>query len=95
MSNVPLVSVIMPTRNRTFCICEAVQRVLDQTHPRVECIVVDDGSTDDTLGVLDAAFVGDPRVPVLSQQPAGVSAARNQGLARVSGSFVSFLDSDI
>jgi glycosyltransferase involved in cell wall biosynthesis len=89
-----LVSVIIPVFNRPFCIVEAVCSALDQTYPALECIVIDDGSTDDTLAVVSRAFRDDPRLRVLATRHAGVSAARNHGLRHASGRFVTFLDSD-
>ncbi len=88
------VSVIVPTYNRAYCVGDAVQSVLDQTHPTVECVVVDDGSTDGTATSLRARHVDEPRVVVVEQPHAGVSAARNHGLRLVTGQFVTFLDSD-
>jgi glycosyltransferase involved in cell wall biosynthesis len=89
-----LVSVIIPTYNRAYCVVDAVRSTLDQTHAPVECIVVDDGSTDGTVRVLTEVFADEPRLHVLAREHAGVSAARNHGLAHASGSFVTFLDSD-
>lgn len=87
----PLVSVIIPTYNRALSIREAVDSVLDQTFSDFEVIVVDDGSTDDTPARL--AVYGD-RIRVIRQVNAGVSAARNAGLAAAQGIWIAFLDSD-
>ena len=88
------VSVVVPAYNRAFCVCDAVGSVLDQSRTDVECIVVDDGSSDDTAHVVTSAFGNEARVRVLAQEHAGVSAARNRGLADASGRYVTFLDSD-
>jgi glycosyltransferase involved in cell wall biosynthesis len=88
------VSVVIPTHDRAFCVRDAIASVLAQTHPEVECVVVDDGSTDDTAAMLRAAFHTEPRVSVVEQPHAGVSAARNRGLHEAHGDFVTFLDSD-
>ncbi|MEY2447623.1 MAG: hypothetical protein QOH79_1099 [Acidimicrobiaceae bacterium] len=90
----PLVSVIIPVLNRAFCVMDAVDSVLAQTHHDVECIVVDDGSTDGTFDVVTEACADEPRVRVFTQDHHGVSAARNRGLREMSGDFVTFLDSD-
>ena len=87
----PRISVIIPTYNRARFIGEAIQSVLDQTHPAWEIVVVDNGSTDDTAQVV--APFGD-RVKYMSQDNAGESAARSAGFFASRGEWVSFLDSD-
>src|SRR5436190_4842226 len=94
MTSDALASVIIPAYNRAYCVVDAVRSTLDQTHAFVECIVVDDGSTDGTVGALTEAFADEPRLRVLAREHVGVSAARNHGLAHASGPFVTFLDSD-
>ncbi len=87
----PRVSVIMPTYNAGARIGAAIGGVLTQTHPDVELVVVDDGSTDDTVAI--ARGFGD-RIVVLSQENAGPNAARNAGLRRASGEVIALCDSD-
>jgi glycosyltransferase involved in cell wall biosynthesis len=87
----PLVTVVIPTFNYGHLVGEAVDSALAQTHPRVEVIVVDDGSTDDTADRL--ARYGD-RIRVMRQANQGLSAARNAGIRAASGEFVALLDSD-
>ena len=94
MTHDELVSVVIPVWNREQCIADAVQSVLTQTHPHVECIVVDDGSTDATVDRVRGAFGDDPRVSLIVAGHGGVSAARNRGVAAATGRFVTFLDSD-
>jgi len=86
------VSVVIPTYNRAHTVLDAVGSVLTQRFRDLELIVVDDGSTDDTAARL--AAVGDPRLQVIMGRHAGVSAARNLGVAKASGDLVAFLDSD-
>jgi len=86
------VSVIIPTYNRRELVQRALRSVLAQTRRVDEVIVVDDGSTDGTGEALAAAF-GD-RIVYLRQSNAGVSAARNRGLALARGRYLALLDSD-
>lgn len=91
MSSRPLVSAIIPTYNRAHIVCEAIESVLAQTYPNVETIVVDDGSIDGTLEVLQR--YGD-RIRIVSQKNSGPACARNRGVAASNGSLIAFLDSD-
>lgn len=88
-----MVSVIMPAWNRAATIGAAIRSVLAQTHRNFELIIVDDGSTDDTRGIVEP-FLADPRVRLIEGAHRGVSAARNLGLAQAKGRFVAYLDSD-
>ena len=88
----PLVSVIIPTYNRSGLFEKAVASVLEQTWKDLEILLVDDGSDDDTL--LRAAQIKDPRLRVFSQENKGVSSARNLGIAHARGSCIALLDSD-
>lgn len=88
----PLFSVILPTYNRAYVLWKAIQSVIAQTEPRWELIVVDDGSTDCTLRLLEE--FRDPRLRVITTANRGPSAARNQGLAVASAPYIAYLDSD-
>ncbi|MCM3904150.1 MAG: glycosyltransferase, partial [Pyrinomonadaceae bacterium] len=89
----PLLSVVIPTWNRARLVCEAVASALDQRPGQVEVIVVDDGSTDNTAGMLARRFGA--RICVLHQpQRSGIGAARNTGARAANGELVAFLDSD-
>lgn len=87
----PKISVIIPVYNRAHTIRRAVESVLAQSHTDYELIVVDDGSTDNTRGVLEAYK---SRVTYVYQENRERSAARNNGLRHASGKYVVFLDSD-
>ena len=87
----PRVSVIIPTYNRWPMVGEAVESVLEQTCANIELIVVDDGSTDDTVARLGTYGT---RLRVISQERKGVSAARNTGARAARGALLAFLDSD-
>ena len=90
------ISAIVPTWNRRRPLAAALKSAFAQTLPLHELIVVDDGSSDGTWEDLTAipGRVGATTVKVLRQKNAGVSAARNAGLALATGEFVAFLDSD-
>lgn len=89
----PLVSVIIPTYNRAGYIEKALESVFSQSYKDFEIIVVDDGSTDGTKGVLDS-YLRDGRVRYLHQQNQRVGKARNNGISRARGSYIALLDSD-
>jgi glycosyltransferase involved in cell wall biosynthesis len=85
------VSVVIPTYNHAAYIREAIDSALAQTSAPLEIIVVDDGSTDDTPRIL-AEYGG--RIRTIRQPNAGVSAARNTGIAAAAGDLIALLDSD-
>jgi glycosyltransferase involved in cell wall biosynthesis len=87
----PLVSAILPVFNREASVAKAIESVLGQTYPRVELIIVDDGSTDGTAGIL--AGYGH-RATVLRQENGGAYRARNLALGHAAGDLVAFVDSD-
>lgn len=87
----PLVTVAIATYNRAHIVCEAIDSVLHQTYPRIELVVVDDGSTDSTQSVLNQ--YGDA-IRVIYQPNQGPAGAWNTGVKASSGSLISFLGSD-
>jgi len=86
-----LVSVIIPTFNGAKYIRETLESVFGQTYRSLEILVVDDGSTDDTAELVDSYG---PRATVIRQAQQGHPAARNSGVRRATGCFLSFLDHD-
>lgn len=89
----PLLSVVIPTRNRAHLVCDAIESALSQRLRQVEVIVVDDGSTDDTTTVLAQTY--GPRIKLLSMpERSGVGAARNAGVRLATGELLGFLDDD-
>ncbi len=89
-----LVSVIVPCFNQGRYLGEALDSILAQSYPRWECIVVNDGSTDETHRVAERYCRKDPRIRYVTQSNAGLSAARNVGLEIATGDLFQFLDAD-
>lgn len=89
-----LVSVIVPTFNRAYCLARTLDSALAQTHAEIEVIVVDDGSTDGTRALIESRYGNESRVRYFHQANGGVSKARNTGIAAATGAFVALLDSD-
>lgn len=90
----PLVSVLIPAYNVEAYVDHALESVLGQTYQRLEVIVVDDGSTDNTKALCEQWAQRDSRLRVVSQQNSGVSAARNKALSMATGDFIGFVDAD-
>jgi glycosyltransferase involved in cell wall biosynthesis len=90
----PVVSVLIPTYNRAYCLARTVESVLGQTLADVEVVIIDDGSSDGTEALVEERWGHEPRVVYHRQKNAGVSAARNTGLMLARGEFIGFLDSD-
>lgn len=89
-----LVSVVLPTFNRAYCLERAIRSVLSQTYANLELLVIDDGSTDSTEEICTQIARRDRRLRYLQQANGGVAAARNLGLEHAIGEYVAFLDSD-
>jgi glycosyltransferase involved in cell wall biosynthesis len=91
----PLVSIILPTRNRSALLRRAVESVQRQSCGSWELLIVDDGSTDDTPRLMEE-FSADPRVRAIRQaESGGASGARNRGIEQLGGScYLAFLDDD-
>lgn len=90
----PIVSVIMPVYNGETYLRQCLDSVVNQTLKEIEIICVDDGSSDRSVEILKEYAAKDERVMVLQQANAGAGAARNNGLLKASGKYLSFLDSD-
>ena len=89
-----MISIIIPTYNSSSTIERCLHSILSQTFTDWECIVVDDGSTDDTCEKVQRIAEKDSRIVVYQRLSAGVSVTRNYGIAKAHGDFVCFIDSD-
>jgi hypothetical protein len=90
----PWLSVVVPTFNRASYLKVCLDSLRAQSCPDWECLIIDDGSTDDSAVVADRFVSSDGRFVYHQQANAGVSAARNTGLERARGEWIAFLDSD-
>jgi glycosyltransferase involved in cell wall biosynthesis len=90
--SLPSLSVLIPCFNGLPFVVEAVRSVVEQADEKVECVVVDDGSSDASSETLERIF--GPAVRVIRQPNAGVSVARNRALAESNGELVTWLDAD-
>lgn len=88
----PLISVVIPTYQHANAVGNCIRSIQEQTYAPIEIIVVNDGSTDDTKGVLDTFGKS---ITVIHQENQGGNAARNRGLAEARGEFVLFADADV
>jgi hypothetical protein len=88
------VSIIVPCYNQAAYLPETLQSVIDQTYQDWECIIINDGSTDDTAAVASLWLKKDIRFKYIYKKNGGLSSARNMGLDAVSGKYIQFLDSD-
>ena len=97
MSSLGLVSIIIPTYNRAHLIGETLDSVLKQSYPNWECIVIDDGSIDDTEKLVQAYVAEDYRIHYHKRpeyKPKGAPSCRNFGFSVSKGDFINFFDSD-
>ncbi|QDV36259.1 glycosyltransferase family 2 protein [Tautonia plasticadhaerens] len=90
----PAVSVVMPAYNAERYLAEAVESILEQTFEDFEMIVLDDGSTDGTLAILDRYAAADGRVRVISRPNTGIVGALNEMVAHSRGELLARMDSD-
>lgn len=90
----PLVSIVITSYNKAQYLEQAVKSVLSQTYPHIECIIVNDGSTDNTDAIARQIVSSHPQVQYYAKPNGGVSSARNFGVTKVTGEWLQFLDAD-
>ncbi|HEY0030056.1 MAG TPA: glycosyltransferase family 2 protein [Bacteroidia bacterium] len=89
-----LVSIIIPCYNYALFLPQSVESLQKQTYENWECIIIDDGSTDNSREVAESLAKSDLRIRYYLQSNAGPTVARNLGLSKANGSFIQFLDAD-
>ncbi|QDP84655.1 glycosyltransferase family 2 protein [Chryseobacterium sp. SNU WT5] len=94
MGKTALISIIIPCYNSASTISKCLTSVISQSYQNLEIIVVDDGSTDNTLEILKNFEETDSRIIIINQKNSGVSKARNVGVEIASGEYICFVDSD-
>ena len=94
MNKNPIVSVIIPAYNVSKYLPDSLESVLEQTYHNFECLVVDDGSTDDTEQIVIKYAKSDRRVRYYKKENGGAASARNYGVVNAKGELIQFLDAD-
>lgn len=89
-----LVSIIVPVYNANITIKKCIRSLKEQTYRNIEILIIDDGSTDDSMDICEKLAKDDNRIIVISKRNGGVSSARNEGLKRANGKWIVFVDSD-
>ena len=90
----PKISVILSAYNEEKFIEKAIGSVTNQTLEDIEIIIINDGSTDNTLNIINGYAKEDSRIKVINQENIGLGASRNKGMKIASGEYVTFLDGD-
>lgn len=87
-----MITVVIPLYNKEASIAQSLKSVLSQEYDDFEVVIVDDGSTDGSVGVVEA--MNDPRIRLIKQENGGPSKARNTGVKNAKGEWILFLDAD-
>ena len=87
-----MISVVIPLYNKEKSIASTLHSVINQTFKDYEIVIVNDGSTDNSVAEVEK--IHDARIRLINQQNAGVSAARNRGIEEAKGELIAFLDAD-
>lgn len=89
-----MVSIIIPVYNTALYLSQALDSVINQSYKKLQIICVNDGSTDQSLAILEEYAKNDSRIEIITQRNSGLSSARNKGLDAAKGDYILFLDSD-
>ena len=90
----PKVSVIVPVYNTEKYLPQCLDSIINQTFTDFECICINDGSTDNSLSILEEYAKKDSRIRIISQKNAGLSNVKNVGIKNATGIYITFIDSD-
>ena len=88
------VSIIIPVYNNEKYVEKCIRSVMEQTFRNIEIIIIDDGSQDDSVEILNRLAAEDKRIVLVHQENGGVAIARNRGLELAKGEYVTFIDGD-
>lgn len=92
--SIPLISIIVPVYNTGEFLSQCIESLINQTYRNLEIILINDGSTDNSLTICELFEKTDSRVLVINQNNQGVSQARNNGIKKAKGDYIGFVDSD-
>ena len=90
----PLISVVMPVYNAERYVADAINSILAQTYPHFEFIIVDDGSTDGSTGIVREFAACDARIRPIFAEHGGAYRSRNTGIAAAQGELIAYMDAD-
>jgi glycosyltransferase involved in cell wall biosynthesis len=90
----PPITVLLSVFNGRQYLRQAIQSILDQTFTDFEFLIINDGSTDDSLKILNAFALGDPRIRIISRSNRGLTVTLNEGIALARGEFIARMDAD-
>lgn len=89
-----LISIIVPVYNTENYLEKCLYSLVNQTYKNIEIIIIDDGSPDNSMNIIQKFVLADNRVKVISQKNQGLSGARNNGMNNTNGDYIMFIDSD-
>ena len=93
-NNIISVSIILPVYNVECCIIKCINSLLNQTLKNIEILLINDGSTDNTINILEKFSNRDTRIKIINKNNGGVASARNIGVTLAKGKYIDFVDPD-